>query len=99
MLCAGDGHVDAVVLLNEVAWLRTHHRDEHDVEFSTLRAVNRDYLFFHALGGVKVSDCVFLRVIRCDNVNPAFLETLLWNTWNLLVDFVDIRKLLETDFR
>ena len=99
MLCAGDGYVDAVVLLNKGAWLCTHHRDKHDVEFATLRTVYRDHLLLHPLSGIQVRDYILLCIIRSNDVNSAFLETLLWNTWNFFVDLVDLRKLLETNVR
>ena len=77
MLCAGNGYVNAVVLLNKGAWLCAHHRDKHDVEFATLRTVYRNHLLLHALRDKHVSNYVFLCIIRRDDVNSAFLETLL----------------------
>ena len=77
MLCTSDGYVNAVILLNEGTWICTHHRDKNDIEFTTLRTIYGDHLLLHALGRVHVSDNVLLRVVRRDDVNPAFLETLL----------------------
>lgn len=71
-----DGHVDAVVLLDEVAWVGPHHAHEHDVELSSLRAVDGNDLVLHVASEELLGDGVFLSVVGRDDADAALLELL-----------------------
>ena len=88
-------HVDAVVLLNKVAWLRPDHSDKYNVKLTTLWAVDRDDLLFHTLFDEFVHNSIFLRIVRCNNENVALREFDFWHTVDFLVYLLHFIKLAD----
>ena len=73
---ASDAHIDAVLLLYKAARSCTHHRDENQIELSTLRAVNRENLVLNAILCEVLSNSILLRVIGRNYVDRILRELL-----------------------
>ena len=83
VLGARDADIDAILLLHEAARSCTHHRDENQVEFSTLRAVDRENLVLDTILGEVLSYGVLLRVVGRDHVDAILRELLDWEARDL----------------
>ena len=97
MLGSSQGHVDPVVLLDEVARLSSHHRDEDDVKLTALAAVDREHLVIGFKSSEPLGDGVALSVVGSDYVDTVSSESLLWDHIELLVKLRSFLELLDTE--
>ena len=88
-------HINTVVLLNKVAWLRPDHSDKDNVKLSTLWAVDRDDLLIHTLFDEFVHNGILLRIVRCDHENVALRKFDFWYTVDFLVYLLHFIKLVD----
>ena len=76
MLGPSDTNIDPILLLHEASGAGPHHRHENQIELSTLRAVNREHLIFNTFISEILSNRIFLRVVRCYDVDTVLCELL-----------------------
>ena len=66
---SSDANIDAILLLYEHSSSRAHHRYKHEVEFATLRAIDRDDLVIDLALSEVLGDGVLLGVVGRDDVD------------------------------
>ena len=69
MLGSCNADIDAILLLDELASGSSDHRDENQVEFSSLRAIDRKNLVVDFLVGKSFSDGVLLCIVGGDHID------------------------------
>ena len=76
MLGTSDGYVNTFLVLEEGSFTGAYHGDKNEVKLSALRAVDREHLVLGFIFSEILCDCVFLTVVRRDNVDVVLCEFL-----------------------
>ena len=87
MLGSSDADIDPVLLLHKTARAGPHHGHEDQIKFSTLRAINREYLVFNLIFSKVLCNGMLLSVVGSNNIDTVLCEML---NHKLLISLVEL---------